>query len=331
MTQGRVVFMHPDTQELLLYLTRQRPEVFDLMGRVDHRRYLGREFPPELPLLLSVQSYPAYRHMVGENWLHWHDYFEFFVALSGQGDFCAGNDRFLFKPGDVVVVDPLKIHGVMRMDASHSALVMLFPRHLVAPTESAVDVAFLSAWENRTPERLPILRADHKDAPPVHEALLRLIQTWFSPSAETQRFMELKLRFLEVLLRLCTAFAVEAAAKSPTLSDRALRETRLRRALDYVSLHGHETISQPQVAKAAGMSISRFRIFFKETTGWGFARYLREQRVERAAKLLRESSESIASIAHRTGFADQSHLLRCFRDKYGVPPKEYRQKHREER
>lgn len=72
------------------------------------------------------------------------------------------------------------------------------------------------------------------------------------------------------------------------------------------------------------MSTSRFRAFFKETTGWGFARYLREQRVERAAKLLRESSESIAAIAHRTGFADQSHLLRWFREKYHVSPKEYR-------
>ncbi len=320
--------MHPATRELLHFLTRQQAETFDLTGRVDHRRYLGREFPTELPLLLTLQQYPAYRHMVGENWLHWHDYFEFFVALSGQGDFCAGNDRFLFKPGDVVVVDPLKIHGVMRMDASHSALVMLFPRHLVAPTESTVDLAFLSAWENRMSGALPVLRAHHKDAPLVHEALLKLVQTWFSTRAGAERFLELKLRFLEVLLRLHTAFVAEETAKNGTTNDRALRESRLRRALDYVSLHGHETISQPQVAKAAGMSTSRFRTFFKETTGWGFARYLREQRVERAAKLLRESSESIASIAHRTGFADQSHLLRCFRDKYGLPPKDYRRQHR---
>lgn len=315
------------TRDLLNFLSRQKPEVFDITGRVDDRRYLGREFPADLPLILSLQQYPAYRHMVGENWLHWHDYFEFFVALSGEGDFCAGNDRFVFKPGDVVVVDPLKIHGVMRMEATHSALVILFPRHLIAPTESALDVAFLAAWESRSPLGLPVLRAREKACPAVHEALLRLVQAWFSKGADTERWMDLKLRFMEVLMRLRAGFTAADAARSPTQSDRALRESRLRRALDFMSLHGHEPISQLQVARAAGMSTSRFRAFFKETTGWGFARYLREQRVERAAKLLRESSDSIADIAHRTGFADQSHLLRCFRGKFGVSPKAYRRTH----
>ncbi|MDB6075697.1 MAG: AraC-type DNA-binding protein, partial [Verrucomicrobiaceae bacterium] len=65
--------MHTATQELIGFLTRQRAEVFNLTGRVDHRRYLGRVFPSDLPLMLSLQQYPAYRHMVGENWLHWHD------------------------------------------------------------------------------------------------------------------------------------------------------------------------------------------------------------------------------------------------------------------
>ncbi|MDB6139393.1 MAG: AraC-type DNA-binding protein [Verrucomicrobiaceae bacterium] len=323
--------MHPTTQELISFLTRQRAEVFDLTGRVDHRRYLGREFPADLPLLLSLQQYPAYQQMVGENWLHWHDYFECFLALSGQGDFYAGNDRFLFGPGDVVVVDPLKIHGVMRMEASHSALVILFPRHLIAPTETVVDVAFLGAWENRAAGVPPVLRADDEAAPALHEALLQLARGWFPLRADqAQRLPEMKLRLLGVLLQLRAAFASPEDLRANKDGDRALREIRLRRALDYVALHGHEAISQPDVARAAGMSTSRFRAFFKETTGWGFARYLREQRVERAEKWLRESSESIATIAHRTGFADQSHLLRCFREKHGLAPKEYRRVHSKE-
>ena len=322
--------MHTATQELISFLAQQRSEEFVLTGRVDDRRYLGRQFPGEMPLILSLQRYPAYQHMVGENWLHWHDYFEFFLALSSQGDFCAGNDRFLFEPGDVVVVDPLKIHGVMRMEASHSALVILFPRHLVAPTETAVDVAFLGAWEHRPAAAPPVVRADHETAPALHAALLDLARGWFSPAkGGSDRLPALKLRLLAVLLCLRTSLASTDDLKPHSDSDRALREARLRRALDYVSLHGHEAISQPQVAKAAGMSTSRFRAFFKETTGWGFARYLREQRVERAAQLLRESSESIATIAHRTGFADQSHLCRCFRDKHGVAPKDYRRTQRQ--
>jgi transcriptional regulator GlxA family with amidase domain len=153
-----------------------------------------------------------------------------------------------------------------------------------------------------------------------------LAETWFSAAAGEDKWVTLKLRFLAVLHRLRAGF--ELAGSNGTLpTDRALREARLRRALDYVALHAHESLAQPEVAKAAGMSTSRFRAFFKETTGWGFAQYLRELRVERAAKLLRGTTESVATIAHRTGFADQSHLLRCFKLKYGNSPLAYRRKH----
>jgi AraC-like DNA-binding protein len=257
--------------------------------------------------------------MVGENWLHWHDYYELFVALSGEGDFCLGSESFVFKPGDIVVVDPLKIHGVMKMDASHSALVLLFPSELVAPTEHPTDVCLLGAWEQRA-AGLPVLQSSAKEAAPVHASMLALVEAWFSKKSE---LIELKILFLQMLLHLRRAMVgIEPSQGAPGPKH---REQRLRRALDYMARHMHEPLAQPSVAHEVGMSTSRFRAFFKQTTGWGFARYVMEQRVERAARLLREGSESVASIAHMTGFADQSHLLRCFRKKFGVSPREYRQ------
>ncbi|MCW0219651.1 MAG: AraC family transcriptional regulator [Prosthecobacter sp.] len=315
------------TCELLAFLGTQKAETFDLAGRIDSRRYLGRRFPEPLPLIMSLQQYPGYRRMVGENWMHWHDYYECFIALSGRGDFRSGNDRFLFDPGDIVIVDPLKIHGVMRMEAAHTALVILFPTHLIAQPASVVDQGFLSPWDRRTEGVLPLLKGSDPAAPAVHEALLKLTQVWFSEVLGEDRWVSLKYHFTQVLYYLRQAF-VTASCQSIPGTDRALSEDRLRRSLDYVSLHAHESISQPEAARAAGMSTSRFRAFFKETTGWGFAQYVRELRVERAAKSLRDSDDSVAAIAHMTGFADQSHLLRCFKLKYGESPIAYRQRHR---
>ncbi len=315
------------TADLLAFLATQKPEVFDLSGRIDSRRYLGRRFPEPLPLIMSLQQYPGYRRMVGENWMHWHDYYEFFVALSGRGDFRSGNDRFLFDPGDVVLVDPLKIHGVMRMDAAHTALVMLFPSHLVAQAGAVVDQGFLLPWDRRRTGVLPLLKVDHPAAPAVHEALLRLAKCWFHAEVGEERWVALKFHFMAVLFQMRQAFSAASSQGLP-VTDRAVKEERLRRSLDYVSLHAHESLSQPEAARAAGMSTSRFRAFFKETTGWGFAQYVKELRVERAAKLLRETDDSVATIAHMTGFADQSHLLRCFKGKHGDAPLAYRQRHR---
>jgi AraC family transcriptional regulator len=64
-----------------------------------------------------------------------------------------------------------------------------------------------------------------------------------------------------------------------------------------------------------------FRQYFKQTPG----EYVRRIRVDAAANLLAKSSFSIAEIAEIAGFADQSHLTKCFLRERGVTPNAYRQ------
>ncbi len=319
--------MNPPLHELLAYLRPLPHEPFSIGGRLDERRYLSREFPRELPLLLSLQAYPAYRRMVGENWMHWHDYYELWIATGGRGEYRCGNHRFAFDPGDVVLVDPLKIHGVLDMEKGHAPLVLFFPAEAVASLGSGWEMGYLAAWDRR-PERLrPRLEADAPAALAVHGALLRLVRAWFDDAPGEERTLALRVHLLELLLGLRRAFARRGLGVPETLSRRAERETRLGRVLEYVAQKADGPLSQPAVARVAGMSTSRFRAFFKETTGWGFADYVRDLRLERAARLLRETAESVAGIACATGFADQSHLQRLFKKKHGLSPLAYRRKH----
>jgi AraC-like DNA-binding protein/mannose-6-phosphate isomerase-like protein (cupin superfamily) len=311
-------------RELFEYLRAQPREAFSVTGKMDARRHLARTFPKPLPLLLSYQSYPSYRRMVGDNWMHWHDYYELWVATEGSGEFRAGNHQFAFAPGDIVLVDPLKIHGVLRMERAHMPLVMFFRMEAIAAATSEVDLAFLSAFDRRPESVRPIVAGNSNAAVKIHGAIQRLALAWFARTSR-DRAVTLKFHLLEVLLQLRDAFP-EGGDPVPreSVTMRAEREAKLGRVLEYVSHRFHTPLSQPEVARIAGMSPSRFRIFFKETTGWGFADYLRDFRLERAAHLLRESTESVASVAYRTGFADQSHLQRLFKTKYAISPLAYR-------
>ena len=320
--------MTSSTRELLAYLDTRARDTFSVQGRLDERRYLPRVFPDELPLLISLQSYPNYRRMVGENWMHWHDYYELWVATAGRGEYRAGNHQFTFGQGDIVLVDPLKIHGVLRMERQHAPMVILFPAEAVAPGGAQVDLGFLAAWDRRPELSLPRLDGRSTAAAAVHRAMLRLAQGWFETPEGGARPQVLKLHLLELLLQLRRAF-IDCDARAPEpRSARAEREARLGLVMEHVARNLQGRISQPEVAKIAGMSTSRFRAFFKETTGWGFADYLRELRLERAARLLRESAESVAEVAYHTGFADQSHLQRLFKARYSVCPLAYRKQHR---
>jgi AraC family transcriptional regulator len=63
---------------------------------------------------------------------------------------------------------------------------------------------------------------------------------------------------------------------------------------------------------------------FRRHYGCSPGEYLRRIRVRRACALLAESRESLAGIAYRTGYSDQSHFTRHFKRAMGVTPGAYR-------
>jgi AraC family transcriptional regulator len=54
---------------------------------------------------------------------------------------------------------------------------------------------------------------------------------------------------------------------------------------------------------------------------------IRELRLDHACRWLATTCDSIADIALRCGFADQSHLARLMRRRLGVTPSQYRARH----
>jgi AraC family transcriptional regulator len=69
------------------------------------------------------------------------------------------------------------------------------------------------------------------------------------------------------------------------------------------------------------MSPFHFARLFKQSTGNSPYRYVLQARANRAKELLKSGKFSIIEIAHRLGFADQSHLTRQLKDVFGATPK----------
>ncbi len=72
-------------------------------------------------------------------------------------------------------------------------------------------------------------------------------------------------------------------------------------------------------AEAAG--VTRFQVIrdFRKIAGVTPASFIRDRRMRRADRLIREGS-SLADAAFEAGFADQSHLSRTFRAMHGMTP-----------
>jgi AraC family transcriptional regulator len=101
-----------------------------------------------------------------------------------------------------------------------------------------------------------------------------------------------------------------------------LSKSQLQQVTEYINEHLHQDIKLIELAAIAQISPYHFLRLFKQAMGITPHQYILQRRIEKAKYLLQESELSIADIAFRVGFCDQSHLTRCFKRLLGITPKQ---------
>ena len=84
------------------------------------------------------------------------------------------------------------------------------------------------------------------------------------------------------------------------------------------------------IAVELGFSRTSFYRKMKSLTGLAPNDYVRNFKMKKAAKLILEGNLSIAEISDQTGFGTQSHFSTAFKKYFGVSPKDYKEKWKEE-
>lgn len=78
------------------------------------------------------------------------------------------------------------------------------------------------------------------------------------------------------------------------------------------------------LATLVNLSPSRFRHLFKHETGTSPRQYLRELRLRKAEVLLVTTFLSLKEIAEAIGIVSVTHLMKDFKERQGMTPREYR-------
>lgn len=100
-------------------------------------------------------------------------------------------------------------------------------------------------------------------------------------------------------------------------------DRRVSRAIEYFHAHISEEIRLPDLAGRLGCSQFHLIRLFRVHKGLSPHAFLLQIRLEHARHLL-EKGEPIAKTAADAGFADQSHLTRAFKARFGITPLAYR-------
>jgi AraC family transcriptional regulator, activator of mtrCDE len=132
------------------------------------------------------------------------------------------------------------------------------------------------------------------------------------------------------IARLSEVFFIEAVRASverhPPLANvmTAMTDLHIGRALELV----HKTPGDPwtveTLAKASGMSRSRFAERFTELVGVAPMAYVTEWRLQKALARLSSSKASVKEVAAQAGYQSAAAFARAFSQRFGIPPTDTR-------
>lgn len=104
--------------------------------------------------------------------------------------------------------------------------------------------------------------------------------------------------------------------------------TRFLPVFDLLRKKFNSPITAKDMAQRANMSLAHFHHLFQANMGCSPMNYLKKIRLEQAEIYLLNSDLSLTQIAELTGFSNQFHFCREFKNKTGLPPSVYRQRNR---
>ncbi len=145
----------------------------------------------------------------------------------------------------------------------------------------------------------------------------------FYGQPEQQRLAYQKIKTLELFLYLSRP---DSTCANQLTSYQSEQVEIIKKIHDRLAGRMGERITIEELSRQYLMNPTTLKTAFKAVYGTSIAAHMKQHRMERAAKLLRESSMSVAEIAQAVGYDSQSKFAAAFKAYYQVLPREFRRK-----
>ena len=275
----------------------------------------GSDFPYLVLDVINDQSYPR---NPGFQVMHWHEDLQFIYVLDGEIEIKTLDTSARVNKGSGIFINKNVIHLVNKKTPSCHYNSFVFPDYFLKFYFGSPATAFVECIVGK--EELPIccFPKEMGWCKPILFALSRLADL---ENRKTEFYA------YEVLCLLSTLWL--EVCRNIRLPDKNIDTAmggRMQKFLQYINEHYGEDISLDRLAESANVSKSECLRCFKTSMQTTPYKYLTEYRLSKAAELLKNSDEPIGTIAGSVGFRQISHFGKCFKEKTGFSPRDYRKK-----
>lgn len=253
---------------------------------------------------------------------HKHEFSEVVLITGGKGLHVVGDESWPLAAGDVFVIGGPRAHAYRNLRKLRLINILFQPEKLRLPL---VDLTLLPGYHALFSLE-PAWRRRHRFSNRLRLSPREMttLLAWIDQmDDELQRrapgfgFMATAL-FMQIVGFLSRRYEQVRDADARHL-------LKIARAISHLEARADAVVNLDELAAVAHMSKRSLVRAFHDATGVSPIAYLIQLRINRAAALLRASTDSITDIALRVGFADSNYFTRQFRKQTGMAPRRYRQ------
>ena len=266
-------------------------------------------------LVLDVVNQKSVPQNPGFQVMHWHEDFQFIYVMEGTIKFLTLNKRIEVSAGQGIFINKNILHQVKQFMSCHYKS-FVFPDYFLkfyfgSPAGVFVD----SISEN---ENLEFYHFTGQSA--WENTVLYLLQKLTEMEEKKTEFYP-----YEILLTLSTLWLTfRKNILLPPQQQENIVSIRMQKFLNYSASHYAEDISLESLARSGNVGKSECLRCFKASLQTTPYKYLMEYRLSKAAELLKNTDLPVGVISENVGFHQLSHFGKCFREKTGLSPKNYR-------
>ena len=248
------------------------------------------------------------------------------------------NSEIIPEPKDAIILRPdQKMFSIGFADLDYSSSgIKTYQYRLLGQDKDWIDIeqSHLLSFSNLRPGRYRLeVRANPVNSSPgepVKGIDIRILPPWYRtvPAivAEVIIVLILLLIGIRILVRTLKDLSMEAVQRE--LARRASTPENLK-FKDRVTNIMEENLGDPNLnvnTLAEKLHMSRSTLYRKmgAITEIPVNEYIKQYRLDKAAKMISEKTRPIADIATIVGFNSVSYFSRCFRARFGVSPKDYK-------
>ncbi len=262
--------------------------------------------------------YSHYKCKIPEGFLsvspHWHREFEINYMLKGSGVFRIDDKEYYAEAGDIVFIQPEKLHSVYSDVGLQIYDTLVFSADMLCSGRDRVYKEYVSQLEEGAMEIAPIIT---KDNPHYKEFQLCAEKIFSNSTKSALGDIMVRSQLLEMIYLLISNGFI-------TAKDVQVGPKKLKPILKYIDEHYNEELTVRDLAGLSHLSESYFMAQFRNQTGMSAIEYVNRLRIEKAQNMLRESNMSVMSIALDCGYKNISNFNRSFKKITGTTPLAYR-------